>query len=394
MQTQAPDFPELSHLGRSDLAPVLDRTVDLDVSLEPPESPVPSLPPQPTGPVNLKNHTQQELIEALAPLGVPEKQARQIMARVISEGLPLEGLRGLSKVRYALLSRTTVVPRLALVEEELSPVDGFARFLFRTHDGHLVEAVRIPLLANKYSICISSQVGCALGCVFCATGKLGFKRNLEPWEMLDQVLQIRESADRPVTGVVFMGQGEPFLNYDNVIKTARILQSPTGARIAAEAITISTAGILPRIRQYTAEGHPYRLIVSLSAGSSETRRKIMPIEKKYPLDQLIPAIADYARSRKTRATIAYVAMEGVNTDDAEIAALRARIQDVPVRFNLIEVNDPSGEYVAPRGESFLRFVDQLQTLKVPIVRRYTGGKDIEAACGRLAARHTEQDATP
>lgn len=375
------------------------QTSSLD-SLDPLAEPVFSLEEaatqaQPDGapdlPINLKNHTLDELMTLLAPLGVPEKQVRQLMARVISEGLPIEGLKGLSKVRTALLQQKTVVPRLALVEQEISPVDGFARFLFKTHDGHLLEAVRIPLLAHKYSICISSQVGCALGCVFCATGKLGFKRNLEPWEILDQVLQVRESADRPVTGVVFMGQGEPFFNYDNVIKTARILQSPTGGRIAAENITISTAGILPRIRQYTADGHPYRLIVSLSAGSTETRRKIMPIEKKYPLDQLIPAIRDYAESRKTRATIAYVAMDGVNTDASEIAALRERLKDVPIRFNLIEVNDPSGAYVAPQGESFQAFVDQLQTLQVPIVRRYTGGKDIEAACGRLASRRMENE---
>lgn len=343
----------------------------------------------PVPPINLKNHTLDELIAMLTPLGVPEQQIRQIMGRVISNNLPLLGLRGLSKVRYSLLNEKTVTPKLELVEKVESPVDHFTKFLFRTHDGHLLEAVRIPLQAHRYSVCISSQVGCALGCVFCATGKLGFRRNLEPWEMLDQVLQVREGADRPLTGVVFMGQGEPFLNYDNVIKAARILHAPTGGRVSAEAITISTAGILPRIRQFTEEGHPYRLIVSLSAGTTETRKRIMPIEKKYPLDELLPAIADYARSRRTRATIAYVAMEGVNTSDAEIQALKARLEGIPVRFNLIEVNDPSGEFTAPTGASFQQFVDALQTLNVPIVRRYTGGKDIEAACGRLASTRQE-----
>lgn len=335
--------------------------------------------------INLKNHTLDELQAALQPLGVPEKQVRQLMARVLGRELPLEGLKGLSKVRQALLEQRTVIPRLELVEKVVSSVDGFTKFLFKTHDGHFVEAVRIPLLAHRFSVCISSQVGCALGCTFCATGKLGFRRNLEAWEMVDQVLQVREGAERPVTGVVFMGQGEPFLNYDNVLKAAAIMKSPTGLSIAAEAITISTAGILPRIRQYTEEGHPYRLIVSLSAGTSETRRKIMPIEKKYPLDELIPAIGEYARSRRTRATIAWVAMKGINTTAAELQALKARLGDIPIRFNLIEVNDPEGQFVAPVGEDFRAFVDELQQLQVPIARRYTGGKDIEAACGRLAS---------
>ena len=289
-----------------------------------------------------------------------------------------------------MLEVHTSVPRLELVERIDSPIDHFRRYLFRTHDGHLLETVRIPLLANRYSVCVSSQVGCALGCVFCATGKLGFTRNLQPWEMVDQVLQVRAEADRPVTGAVFMGQGEPFLNYENVIRAATILREPTGGQIRAENITISTAGIIPNIRRFTAEGHPFRLIVSLSAATTEKRRQIMPIEKKYPLSELIPAIAEYARSRRTRATIAWVAMQGVNTDLEDVAALRKLIEGVPVRFNLIEVNDPSGEYLAPRGPDWQTFVDALQTLEVPLVRRYTGGKDVNAACGMLASTHAPE----
>lgn len=347
-----------------------------------------STPPDETL-INLKNHTEDTLIGLLEPLGFPPKQVRQLRGRILGRGLPPEGLRGLSKARLHLLNTRTTWPRLRVMERIQSPVDGFMRYLFQTWDGHLVEAVRIPLEAPRYSVCISSQVGCALGCVFCATGKLGFRRNLEPWEMLDQVLQIKEEADRPVTGAVFMGQGEPFLNYEHVITTARMLHEPTGPGISAEAITISTAGILPAIQRYTEEGHPYRLIVSLSAGKSETRRAIMPIEKKYPLDVLIPAIVAYAQARKTRATVAWVAIDGVNTSSEELDALKARIAGLPLRFNLIEVNDPDGKYLAPSGESFRTFVDGLQSLGMPIVRRYTGGKDIDAACGRLASKRQE-----
>ena len=353
------------------------------------------LPPELPGPdkrVNIKNFTCKELEEQLRPFGIPEKQARQVMARVISQNsTDLSTIRGISLKRQVYLKQILEIPRLELVEKVTSPIDHFTRFLFRTWDGHLVESVRIPLEAHRYSICLSSQVGCALGCVFCATGKLGFKRNLEPWEMVDQVLQVGEGADRPVTGAVFMGQGEPFLNYDNVIKAAYILRDPTGAQIKAENITISTAGIEPNIRRFTAEGHPFRLIVSLSAATSEKRRRIMPIEKKYPLPTVIAALADYARVQKTRATIAWVAMEGINTSEEDIQELRQLIEGIPIRLNLIEVNDPSGEYVAPVGESFRQFAGLLQTLHVPIVRRYTGGKDVAAACGMLAS--TRQNST-
>ena len=341
--------------------------------------------------INLKEHTSDSLLAALTPLGIPPRPARQVLARIVGDGgADLDGIPGLSKARRAQLEALLTWPSLTPVEAVTSDADGFCKYLFRTGDGHLVEAVRIPLKADRYTVCLSSQVGCALGCVFCETGRLGFKRNLAPWEMVDQLLQIRRDADRPVTGAVFMGQGEPLLNYDAVMQAAHILRDPNGGRIAAEAITVSTAGILPAMRRFIDEGQPFRLILSLTAATHEKRRALMPIEKKYPLPDLIAALRDYAHTRRTRATLAWVAIDGVNTRDEDIAELKALVTGLPIRLNVIEVNDPTGRFSPPRGPAFSDFIDRLQAVGAPIVRRYTGGKDIAAACGLLAGARASQ----
>src|SRR4030095_13959560 len=157
------------------------------------------------------------------------------------------------------------------------------------------------------------QVGCALGCVFCATGRMGFQRNLATWEIVDQVTQIQADSPHPVRGVVFMGMGEPLLNYDRVIRAARIFSEPCGMAIRGKAITISTVGIVPGIRRFTAEGHPFRLIVSLTAARSEQRQALLPIEGVYPLPELLDAVREYHASTRRRVTFAWTVLAGINT---------------------------------------------------------------------------------
>jgi len=176
------------------------------------------------------------------------------------------------------------VPRLELLDRTTSPVDGFTKYLFRGDGPEPFESVRIPLLHRpgdeKYIVCVSSQVGCAMGCKFCATGRMGFKRNLAAWEMVDQVLQVRDDSPHPVRGVVFMGMGEPMLNYDRVMGACEVLSEPCGPAIQGKAITISTVGIVPGIRRFTAERRTHRLIVSLLRphvnGTHEARGDKMP----------------------------------------------------------------------------------------------------------------------
>ncbi len=294
----------------------------------------------------------------------------------------------LEQVRRPVLD--AVLPRLDLrrlevVTRRTDPADGFVKYLFALADGHRVEAVRIPIFDTHHVVCVSSQVGCPLTCDFCATGRLGYRRNLTPGEIVEQVLAIRDEADRPVRGVVFMGMGEPMLNYDGVVDAARILTAGAGVAIGGKRITVSTAGWVPAIRRYTADGHPWRLAVSLTSAIPEKRVQVMPIEARYPLPELWAATRDHALARKTRAMLAYVLIRGFNTGREDALALKRLVGDTPVMVDLIDVNDATGRYLPPTPEELERFRDHLQVLGQPVVRRYSGGKQVEAACGMLAA---------
>ena len=290
-------------------------------------------------PLNLRNLDGEQLAAAVAPFGVRSDVARRIFARVHrdgSAGFPPGAVRGLSNAAAAALDAACDWPELEVVERRRSD-DGFVKYLFRLPDGHHIEAVRIPLPAPeaaralkerrraggaaslealptaKYTVCLSSQVGCALACDFCATGRLGGIRSLKTWEILAQLRIIAREAEHPVRGVVFMGMGEPLLNYDNVVRAAHIMSHPAGLAIAAKAITISTAGVLPAIRRFTAEGHHFRLILSLGSAVADERRRLMPIEGRWPLPDVMAAMRDHAAARGGRVTLAYVVIGGVNT---------------------------------------------------------------------------------
>ncbi|MEQ8786807.1 MAG: radical SAM protein [Pirellulaceae bacterium] len=340
----------------------------------------------------LKDHTSEELVAALAD-AAPPGVVRKLHAAAVRRGA-IEIPQHMPSVSWRLLDRLrqrVTIPRLRLEEKLVSPTDGFAKYLFRGADDLPFEAVRIPLLHRsgdqKYVVCVSSQIGCALACAFCATGRLGFQRNLAAWEIVDQVTQIQADSPHPVRGVVFMGMGEPMLNYDRVIRAARILAEPCGMAIAAKAITISTVGVVPGIRRFTAERQPYRLIVSLTAARSEKRAALFPIEHVHPLPELMAAARDYHAATRRRVTFAWTVMSGVNTSRDDARALAELTRGLPIQLDLIDVNDPTGEFRPPSAEEIDAFRDVLrEELGMPVVRRYSGGQDIHGGCGMLAAR--------
>jgi 23S rRNA (adenine2503-C2)-methyltransferase len=338
--------------------------------------------------VNLKNLDFDGFSQALAAVGANRTECLKLFAGVFSHGATaLDDLRRAPQVRASTRDWVLAngeLPRLSVVERRRAD-DGFVKYLFESPLGGRFEAVRIPLFDTKYVVCISSQVGCALACDFCMTGKLGFSRNLETWEVVDQVLRIREEADRPVRGVVFMGMGEPLLNYANTTRAARILCHPAGLAISARAITFSTAGWVPGIRKYRAERLPYRLAFSLTSAIPEKRAKVLPVEKTWPLPTLVEEITAWARESGTRAMLAYVMISGFNVGREDAEALRDTFAGVPVMVDLIDVTDPTGTYLPPTAEELAAFRDHLQVVKAPIARRYSGGKDIGAACGTLEA---------
>jgi 23S rRNA (adenine2503-C2)-methyltransferase len=362
-------------------------------------------------PLNLRNLDRAALAAAVGRFGVDGTIASRIFARLHRDGavgLPPGSVRGLSHAAGAALDAACEWPELEVLERRRAE-DGFLKYLFKLPDGREIEAVRIPLPdpeasralkvrrragqaaslealpTAKYTVCLSSQVGCALACDFCATGRLGGIRSLKTWEILAQLQVIAREADHPVRGVVFMGMGEPLLNYENVIRAARIMSDPAGPAIGAKAISISTAGVLPAIRRFTAEGHHYRLILSLGAPTSAERRRLMPIEDRWPLDDVMAAMRDHAAARGQRVTLAYVVLGGVNATPAHAQALGALIGETRVKLNLIDVTDDTGRYRRATPDELAAFRDALDALGVPVVRRYSGGSDIGAACGTLAA---------
>jgi 23S rRNA (adenine2503-C2)-methyltransferase len=334
--------------------------------------------------VILTDHLPEEFAAELAAL-VNEREARRIYAHHVQHGRRHWQVRDIAKEKLARVQKLVETPTLEVVDRQKSSFDGFTKYLFRLWDGHLIEAVRIPLFDTKYTLCISSQAGCALACAFCATGKMGFSRNLATWEIVEQVRIVREEADRPVRGVVFMGMGEPLLNYDNVIRAARILSHSSGLAIDGRKITISTAGVVPAIRKFTRDRLPFRLAVSLTAGTTARRRSLMPVENTWPLPELMAAVREHAAVTRDRVTLEYVAISGVNCGPEDAAALVELLCGIPIRFNIIEVNDASGQFQPPSAEELSRFRELLQPLGQPIVRRYSGGKDVNAGCGMLAA---------
>jgi 23S rRNA (adenine2503-C2)-methyltransferase len=214
---------------------------------------------------------------------------------------------------------------------------------------------------------------------------MGFRRNLAAWEIVDQVLRVKADSEHPVRGVVFMGMGEPFLNYERVIQAAQVLSEPCGPAIEAKAITISTAGVVPMIRRFTAEGHPYRLIVSLTSADPEKRRVLMPIEQTHALPELMAAVRDYHAATGRRVTLAWATMHGVNTSAEDARQIAALTAGLPIVLDLIDVNDPSGVFLPPTAQEVNTFRDALTVeLGMPVVRRYSGGGDINGGCGMLA----------
>src|SRR5512138_3556204 len=318
--------------------------------------------------------------------GISLEDARRVVGAVIGRDRPLREARN---VRREVLDRVEALatPGDLREVERVDAKDGFRRYLFELPDGARIESVRIPLYDTHHVVCVSSQAGCALGCAFCATGDLGLARSLRSWEIVRQVMKVRADSERPVTGVVFMGQGEPFLNYDAVIEAAYALCDPSGARIDARRISISTAGIVPMIRRYTAEGHKFRLCVSLNAAIPWKRLALMPVEQGFPLGELVEVIREHG-ARRGRVTIEYVMMAGVNVGDEDAAALGALFRDVPIRLNPIAVNDATGKHRPPSEAEWTAFRDALARALPgqPIVRRYSGGQDEGAACGMLASR--------
>jgi 23S rRNA (adenine2503-C2)-methyltransferase len=336
----------------------------------------------------------EDLVRALVARGTPIRpaEARRVIAHAVGRGRSGFPVRNpVPRAVEAAITEAFDRKPLEILERATDPADGFVKYLFRLHDGALAEAVRIPLEApGRFTVCLSSQAGCAMKCAFCATGRLGLARNLAAWEIVAQFVAVRDEAPGRVTGAVFQGQGEPLHNYDEVARAAEILAHPCGGRIAAKAITISTVGLVPGILRMTAERRPWRLIVSLTSAIDERRSTLLPVASRWTVEEVASAVREWHAATNERATLAWVLLGGVNDGIDEVDALRVRFGGVPLRINLIDVNDPrDGGFRRATAGELASFRDALRTLGVPIVRRYSGGAAKHAACGMLASMRTD-----
>lgn len=340
------------------------------------------LDPRQFPPAVFMNHARSQ--------GLSEECCHRWAGAVVGHGLySASEIMSSSQIARKFSSAVGELPSLILARHDRSPTDGFEKLLFTSADGMSIETVLIPLeKEGRVSLCLSSQVGCVMGCVFCATGRMSSRRNLSSWEILDQFVQARKIAQaqgRKVTGAVFMGMGEPFLNFTNVITAANWMRHPIKDAISGKAITISTVGLVQEIEQFTDLNLPFRLSISLGAATDEKRALLVPVSARTPVKRLMEAARRHALTKRERINLAYVCVSGVNVFEEDAKALGELIGDTPVRLDLIDVNDTSGQYTPPSAEELRGFRDALaQYVKQPIARRYSGGKDIRASCGALA----------
>jgi len=270
------------------------------------------------------------------------------------------------------------------IAKQLNSIDAAEKFLFSTQDGHYIEGVRIPA-KGRITACISSQVGCKFACSFCASGLAGFKRNLSCAEILDQICLLNNNSGDRLTHVVFMGTGEPLDNYQNVMRAVRIINSKEGFNIAARRITISTCGVIPGMRKLENEGLQIELSVSLHSADNKIRSQIVPVNKKYPIDELMLACKEYIQKTGRQITFEYVLLEGLNSELSDAQKLVKILKGLKLcKINLIVFNPVKELNVGPPAkEKAVLFKKYLLKAGIPATIRKPRGQDIEAACGQL-----------
>lgn len=340
---------------------------------------------------NLKGFDLAELREYVTSLGEKSFRASQIFAWIYRRNVTsFDEMTDISRQFRARLQENAVIGQLPVVNSVSTPAADAQKFLFQLPDGNHVESVLISE-GKRQTVCLSSQIGCALGCKFCATATLGFKRNLEIWEILEQFLAIQRLTQAEITNVVIMGMGEPLLNYDKVIKACHLLNHADGPAIGHRKIVISTSGIVPGIIRFTDEKQPFKLAISLNAPTNAQREAIMPINRKYPLEELIDAARYYAKKSRLRITFEYVLLKELNDRPEDAKNLKRLLAGIPCKINLIPYNEVGQDSKRPTTGRIEQFCSHFKDYPAVVSVRWSKGTDIDAACGQLAARNNTVD---
>lgn len=337
--------------------------------------------------INIKDLSPKEIEAFVLDNNLQPFRAKQISKWLYKKGVKsFDEMSDLSKGFRGLLEFSfSIRLSLELVQEQVS-VDGTKKYLFKLSDGNQIESVLIPD-KSRNTLCISSQVGCALGCTFCMTGTVGKIRNLKPSEILDQYLTVNEHNENSITNIVFMGMGEPLDNLENLVRVINVLIDPDYIGLSPKRITVSTSGLVPQIKKL-GEQVSVNLAVSLNAPRDELRNEIMPINKRYPIKELINASIKFPVPNRKYLMFEYVLLKGVNDSDSDAHALGKLLRGIKCKINVIPFNEASPlPYKSPSWEDVLRFQDILISYRINVRIRKSRGSDILGACGQLAATY-------
>lgn len=340
--------------------------------------------------MNLKSLTLPELAGIFKELGQPQFRAKQVYTWLHKGVRSYDEMTNLPKaLRETLEERYPICPP-EVVRRQESQRDGTIKYLWRLSDGNCVETV---LMRYRYgnTVCISTEVGCRMGCAFCASTLGGLVRRLEPQEMLDQVLFTQVDSGLPISHIVLMGIGEPLDNFDDVMRFLELVNSPEGMNISMRHISLSTCGLVPKIDELAQKKLQLTLSISLHAPNNEIRNRIMPVNKAYPIEQLLDACRRYYQATSRRISFEYAMIRGVNDSPENARELLERMKGLPAHFNLIPLNHVEESPLQPSTRaSVAAFQKILEDGGIPTTVRRTLGGDIDASCGQLRRKYTQE----
>lgn len=339
---------------------------------------------------DIKSMTLDELTEFVTENGFPKFRAKQIYDWLYKNVTDFDNMRNIPADLKAFLKSSSYISVANIEKKLVSRYDKTVKYLFSFNDGECVESV-VMSYKHGYSICISTQVGCKMGCTFCATGKSGFSRSLVPSEMLGQIEAAQRDLNIRISNIVLMGMGEPLDNFDNVVKFLRLVSSDNGLNIGMRHITLSTCGIVPKIYELAKLHLGITLSVSLHAPNDKIRQRTMPIARKYSIEELLKACSDYFKTTGRRVTFEYSMISGVNDSDENARELAKRLEGTQSHVNLIPVNTVEGTgYLKSNIKRQQAFINILAAKNIGATVRRTLGSDINASCGQLRRKHIEE----
>ncbi len=338
---------------------------------------------------DIRSLSHEELVNLVKSLGQPAFRAKQIEDWIWSKNV--SSFDEMTNVPKSLRDSLSKIVSFGGIEEIARQVsqDGSRKYLVRFTDGVSVECVGMPT-KNRLAVCASTQAGCPMGCAFCATGAAGLTRSLTAAEIYEQVMHVRDDFNTRVTSVVLMGQGEPFLNYDETLGALRLLNSPDGAGIGARHLTVSTCGVIPQIKRFANEPEQFTLAVSLHSAVQRTRNMLMPGVKKYSLIHLYDVMGEYVDKTGRRPTYEYALISGINDTENEMQALCDFCEGTLAHVNIIQLNEvPGSKFKPSTPQKAEDLVQRLSRVGVEATIRNSRGADIDAACGQLKQRTTK-----